>query len=171
MKQSLYSQCQTGTSVQVQVIELKLCCLEIGQFISGFPAEGMSLQPFKAQWAEEFCLSLYKAIEEGCETLRVPQYLDNRLTDGGKVVSLTHRPPFTPPGTGIKGPCSPLKFNRRCDMLSRWFLPWLSLWPWRWRRHVPPKCQLTFDRLHGDISQKIERFITTTMRTSNPTNM
>jgi hypothetical protein len=22
--------------------------------------------------------------------------LDNRLTDGGKVVSLTHRPPFTP---------------------------------------------------------------------------
>jgi hypothetical protein len=33
---------------------------------------------------------------EGCETLRVPHFLDNRLTDGGKVVSLTHRPPFTP---------------------------------------------------------------------------
>jgi hypothetical protein len=32
----------------------------------------------------------------GCETLRVPQYLDNRLTDGGQVVSLTRRPPFTP---------------------------------------------------------------------------
>jgi hypothetical protein len=28
--------------------------------------------------------------------LRVPQYLDNRLTDGGKVVSLTRRPLFTP---------------------------------------------------------------------------
>jgi hypothetical protein len=28
--------------------------------------------------------------------LRVPQYADNRLTDGGKVVSLTRRPPFTP---------------------------------------------------------------------------
>jgi hypothetical protein len=26
--------------------------------------------------------------------LRVPQYLDNRLTDGGKVVSLTLRPPL-----------------------------------------------------------------------------
>jgi hypothetical protein len=25
----------------------------------------------------------------GCETLRVPHYLDYRLTDGGKVVSLT----------------------------------------------------------------------------------
>jgi hypothetical protein len=33
---------------------------------------------------------------QGCETLRVPQYLDNRLTGGGKVVSLTRRPSFTP---------------------------------------------------------------------------
>jgi hypothetical protein len=33
---------------------------------------------------------------KGCERLRVPRYLDNRLTDGGKVVSLTRRPPFTP---------------------------------------------------------------------------
>jgi hypothetical protein len=39
---------------------------------------------------------------EGCETSRLPHYLDNRLTDGGEVVSLTRRPPFTPrkiPGT------------------------------------------------------------------------
>jgi hypothetical protein len=38
----------------------------------------------------------------GCETSRLPQFLDNRLTDGGKIVSLTRRPPFTPkktPGT------------------------------------------------------------------------
>jgi hypothetical protein len=27
--------------------------------------------------------------------LRVPQYLDNGFTDGGKVVSLTRRPRFT----------------------------------------------------------------------------
>jgi hypothetical protein len=27
---------------------------------------------------------------------RLPHYLDNRLIDGGKVVSLTRRPPFTP---------------------------------------------------------------------------
>jgi hypothetical protein len=32
---------------------------------------------------------------EGCETSRVPHFLDNRLTDGGEV-SLTRRPPFTP---------------------------------------------------------------------------
>jgi hypothetical protein len=32
---------------------------------------------------------------QGCETLRVPHYLDNRLTDGGKAVSLTRRSPLT----------------------------------------------------------------------------
>jgi hypothetical protein len=37
-----------------------------------------------------------------CETSRLPHFLDNRLTDGGEVVSLTRRPPFNPwriPGT------------------------------------------------------------------------
>jgi hypothetical protein len=40
----------------------------------------------------------------GCETSRLPHLLENRLTDGGKVVSPTLRPPFTPrkiPGTYI----------------------------------------------------------------------
>jgi hypothetical protein len=32
----------------------------------------------------------------GSETLRVQHYLDNRLIDGGKVVTLTRRPRFTP---------------------------------------------------------------------------
>jgi hypothetical protein len=32
----------------------------------------------------------------GCERSRLPHFLDNRLTDGGKVVSFTRRPPFTP---------------------------------------------------------------------------
>jgi hypothetical protein len=31
----------------------------------------------------------------GCESLRLPHLLDNRLTDGGKIASLTRRPPFT----------------------------------------------------------------------------
>jgi hypothetical protein len=35
---------------------------------------------------------------QSCETSRLPHFLDNRLTDGGEVVSLTRRPPFTPPG-------------------------------------------------------------------------
>jgi hypothetical protein len=32
----------------------------------------------------------------GCETSRLPHFLDNRLTDGGEDVSLTRRPPDTP---------------------------------------------------------------------------
>jgi hypothetical protein len=33
---------------------------------------------------------------QGCETLRVPHNLDNWHKEGGKVVSLTRRPRFTP---------------------------------------------------------------------------
>jgi hypothetical protein len=32
----------------------------------------------------------------GCETLKVPHYLDSRLKDGSKFDSLTRRPRFTP---------------------------------------------------------------------------
>jgi hypothetical protein len=32
---------------------------------------------------------------QGCETSRLPHFLDNRLTDGSEVVSLTHRFLFT----------------------------------------------------------------------------
>jgi hypothetical protein len=32
---------------------------------------------------------------KGCETSRLQQFLDSRLSDGGEVVSLTRRPPFT----------------------------------------------------------------------------
>jgi hypothetical protein len=51
------------------------------------------------------------------------------------------------------------------DMLplaaSCWFLAWLTLQSCRWRWHVPPKHQLTFNRLHGNISQKTELTVTT----------
>jgi hypothetical protein len=32
----------------------------------------------------------------GCAMLRTPHYLDIRLSDGGKIVSTTHRPLSTP---------------------------------------------------------------------------
>jgi hypothetical protein len=38
----------------------------------------------------------------GCETSRLPQFLDNRLTYGCEVVGIMRQPPFTPgkiPGT------------------------------------------------------------------------
>jgi hypothetical protein len=49
-------------------------------------------------------LSLVKAIPVtgrgrpyGYETSRLPHFLENLPTDGGEVVSLTRRPPVTPP--------------------------------------------------------------------------
>jgi hypothetical protein len=41
---------------------------------------------------------------------------------------------------------------------SCWFLSLSILRPWRWRRHVPPKLWLNFNRLHSVISQRIEFF-------------
>jgi hypothetical protein len=34
---------------------------------------------------------------QGCETSRLPHFLDSQLTDGGEFVSLTRRPPYNPP--------------------------------------------------------------------------
>jgi hypothetical protein len=33
---------------------------------------------------------------QGCETVRFPHFLGNRLTDGGEDISPMRRPPFTP---------------------------------------------------------------------------
>jgi hypothetical protein len=65
---------------------------------------------------------------------------------------------------------SPLKVNRRFRETCRphlqlclWpasgrFLTWLTLLPWRWRRHVPLKRRLTFKGLYGVTCQKTEFF-------------
>jgi hypothetical protein len=53
-------------------------------------------------------------------------------------------------------PCSPLKVN--FHLLSRLFLARIILWPWGWERHVPPKRRLTFNGLHGVISEKTAPF-------------
>jgi hypothetical protein len=66
-----------------------------------------------------------------------------------------------------KMPCSPLTSNRLFGGICRlhlqgcllsascWFLAWLFLRPWKWKRHVSPRLQLIFNGLHGLISQKI----------------
>jgi hypothetical protein len=55
------------------------------------------------QWNRTFSLYIYIAIPVtgregpyGCEMSRLPHFLDNWLMDGGEVVSLMRRPPFTP---------------------------------------------------------------------------
>jgi hypothetical protein len=48
-------------------------------------------------------------------------------------------------------------------------VPCLAYFPaLRWRRHVPQKRRLTFNRLHGVISLTTELFIPTAVKTSNP---
>jgi hypothetical protein len=45
------------------------------------------------------------------------------------------------------------------------FLAWLTFQPWRWKCHVPLNHGLTFTGLQCIMSQKIELFITTSVRT------
>jgi hypothetical protein len=45
-----------------------------------------------------------------------------------------------------------------CYQFSRWFLARHCLRSWRWRWHVPPKRWLTFNGIHGVISQEDRTF-------------
>jgi hypothetical protein len=47
---------------------------------------------------------------------------------------------------------------------------WSILRPWRWRRYLPPKRPVQLNALHGVISQKMILFITTAVKTSDPTS-
>jgi hypothetical protein len=46
-------------------------------------------------WKKVKCKAI-RGCPEGCETSRLLHFLDNRLTDGGEIVSLTRRPSFIP---------------------------------------------------------------------------
>jgi hypothetical protein len=82
------------------------CVLFDFGYLSGLD---VPLLPIKIDYCKDSQCKKGKAIPvtghggpQGCETSRLPHFLDNRLTDSGKVVSLTRRPPFTSrkiPGT------------------------------------------------------------------------
>jgi hypothetical protein len=40
-----------------------------------------------------------------------------------------------------------------------------------WERHVPPKRRITFNGLHGVISQKVQAILTTAVRSSDRTQV
>jgi hypothetical protein len=50
-------------------------------------------------------------------------------------------------------------------LVTCWHFTLLILHPSKWWRHVPPKCRLILNGLHGIISQKLVLFITTAVRT------
>jgi hypothetical protein len=58
--------------------------------------------------------------------------------------------------------CSPLKFKLRFGSIlpaSCWFLAWIILRSWRWRRHVTSKGRLDFSGLHCFLSQNKQLFM------------
>jgi hypothetical protein len=63
------------------------------RLLVGKPEERRPLGRPRRRWLDNIRMDL---VEVGCEMLRIPHCLDSRLTDGGKVVSPTHRPRSTP---------------------------------------------------------------------------
>jgi hypothetical protein len=51
-----------------------------------------------------------------------------------------------------------LKFKFRLLSASRWFLAWITFQIWKWR-HVLPKRQLIFNRLHGCKNLKSHKLV------------
>jgi hypothetical protein len=114
-------------------------------------------------WLKEMCIC---CVVEGYWSLWCPvaswrkkkwEFLKKFIFLGFEVLS-----PVVMKGSVIWGvtPCRMLNDNRLsvCHLLSRRFSAWLILRPWRWRQHIPPKLCLTFNGLHGVISQKIKLF-------------
>jgi hypothetical protein len=61
-----------------------------------------------------------------------------------------------------------IKNPAACHLLSYWFIAKFILRPWRWRRYIPLKTWLTFNGLHGVISQKTALFIDAVCYNSSP---
>jgi hypothetical protein len=79
---------------------------------------------------------------------------------------------ISPPSSGLRSKSNKKSaWNKLCLVpASCWFLVWLILWPWLWTPYIPPKRQSTFTGLRSAISQRIQHFITTAVRTSNLIN-
>jgi hypothetical protein len=104
--------------------------LGLGHFVSKCNSKDSTLIIVQIWLIEEFCLLGYNAMQS-----------DERQPTFRRNVS---------PSSGSKNK----RESRWQAELSRWYVARLILQPWRWRWHVPPKCLLTFNRLHDVISQR-----------------
>jgi hypothetical protein len=58
--------------------------------------KGVQIRLYEGKAKSKAILVTGRESPYGCETSGLPHFLDNRLTNGGEVVSLTPRSPFTP---------------------------------------------------------------------------
>jgi hypothetical protein len=85
----------------VEIIEIPILCqynLSVGlTLFEEFKLKNRTTQKCNATLKNvKAILVTCRVGASSCETSRLPHCLDNRLTDGGEVVSLTRRPPFAP---------------------------------------------------------------------------
>jgi hypothetical protein len=137
-------------------------CLQLTQCLSltcQFPTQHTSLHFFPAF----FCFfprpakpPLFTAIPNTCSYLLLvhlvgawepSSFILSHRQASGNLGPLFHFPPasYKTRNFRLAGYCV-------CHLFSRWYLA-RFIRPWRWRWYVPPKCWLTFNRLHGVISQ------------------
>jgi hypothetical protein len=92
----------------ISVVDRHPHVLQMGRTVSDACNEAKNLLPYiEARPSQEcrICADHFKNIKSilvtgrgGCETSRLPHFIESRLRDGGDVVSLTSRPHFSPPG-------------------------------------------------------------------------
>jgi hypothetical protein len=94
----------------------------------------------------------------GCETLGLPHFLDDQLTDGGEVVSPTRLLPFTPrkiPGTHFSSRLSRMKGHSEAGRI----------------RSIEKSNDLTGNRTHDLLAYRIVPQPTTLSRAPKATNI
>jgi hypothetical protein len=89
---SSYSLIQEAASLCVIRCKGRQFPIQLRQWI--FSSSNVKCKKKKKNVEGEFILVTGRGHPYGCETSRLPLFLDNRLTDGGEVVSLMRRPPF-----------------------------------------------------------------------------
>jgi hypothetical protein len=110
------------------------------------------------------------ATEKGCRLKTKLNHEEPYLLGYNAVSSVENQPTFRRNISPISSGGRIIQAKNQHETGSR-FLAWFILRPWKFRRYIPPKWKFICNALHGVISRKVELFIPTAVRASNPTNL